>query len=466
MTRQRGQPFQGFEHLRRGSLEQAATADAEQRISAEKQVLTVVGNVTAGVAGHGDDLEPAGRKCNLDPVTVVDAVRGDSDAFVARRVDLDRFARTESGNAADVIGMVVGQQDRAQAKVPIVQHCLQGCGLAGIHRQGVAFAVGEQPDVVVVQGRNRPKSHGFHGGHYSASGGMSGRSMARKVAEPDGLAAAAASGISRGRTTFPGWAKTSRIERVKLAGRWISPVQPTGKLRAVHLVPRSIFELVELQHLLAGEWNLARARAALVASGPGLSIDPLAVGQARAISSHPEWTRLHRHGNGLAGDLRCLPDSLPFENDSMQLIVARHIVDVLGPGSGIEAELARILAPGGMLFLFGLNPLSPWRFWLSRQVRHGLLLPDYSSSGRVRSALVGCKLSIVRREFLGGAWPGNSRDASLTDSGPAGAIWEGAWLLAARKQRVGMRPIPLRAGRRRVPVNSALAQSPSRRVSP
>ncbi|MBX3696357.1 MAG: methyltransferase domain-containing protein [Dokdonella sp.] len=233
----------------------------------------------------------------------------------------------------------------------------------------------------------------------------------------------------------------------------------------MHLVPGSIFELAELQHLLAGEWNRVRTRAALVASGHGLLIDPLAAVRTSAISSHPEWTRLHLQGDGLGGDLRCSPDSLPFESDSMQLIVARHVGDMLDPGSGIEAELARVLAPGGMLLLFGLNPLSPWRFWLSRQVRQGWRLPGYRSAGRMRRTLDDCKLSVVGREFLGGAWPKRPLQTSPAGERLAGAIWEGAWLLAARKQRLGMHPIPLRAGRRRVPINHGLAQSPSRRLS-
>lgn len=233
----------------------------------------------------------------------------------------------------------------------------------------------------------------------------------------------------------------------------------------MHLVPGNIFELAELQHLLAGEWTRVRTRAALVASGRGLLIDPLAAARTSAISSHPEWTRLYLQGDGFGGDLRCSPDSLPFESDSMQLIVARHVGDMLDPGSGLEAELARVLAPGGMLLLFGLNPLSPWRFWLSRQVRQGWRLPGYRSPGRMRRTLDDCKLSIVAREFLGGAWPNLTLQTPLPEDRRMGAVWEGAWLLAARKQRLGMHPIPLRSGRRRVPINQGLAQSPSRRLS-
>lgn len=233
----------------------------------------------------------------------------------------------------------------------------------------------------------------------------------------------------------------------------------------MQLVQGNIFELAEMQRLLDCEWDLARKRAALVASGQALSIDPAAVRQHSRLSGHPDWIRLHLQGDGLAGDLCCLPHSLPFENDSLQLIVARHVGDALYPGSGIEAELARILAPGGVLYLFGLNPLSPWRFWLSHQTRMGRRLPGLCSAGRMRRILADHNLAVARGEFLGGAWPKTAADGSVAEWPASGAIWHGAWLLAARKQRVGMHPIPLRSGRRRVPLNQGLAQSPSRRAS-
>jgi SAM-dependent methyltransferase len=256
------------------------------------------------------------------------------------------------------------------------------------------------------------------------------------------------------------FAQTGVVTAVPLVQRCLK----SGNLKAVQLVPGNVFELAEMQHLLASEWNLVRTRVARIASGHCLSIGPAPLADHSGFASHPEWTRLHLQGDDLVGDLRCSPAALPFENDSLQLIVARHIGDALDPGSGIEAELARILAPGGVLFLFGLNPLSPWRFWLSRQARQGWRLPGRCSAARMRETLAALRLEIARREFLGGAWP--MTDGPAAERPATGAIWHAAWLLAARKQRTGMRPIPLSPGMRRAPLNHGLAQSPSQRVSP
>lgn len=220
-----------------------------------------------------------------------------------------------------------------------------------------------------------------------------------------------------------------------------------------------------MQSLLNREWNLVRRRAALVASGPCLSIAPLPAGREHRISSHPQRVNLHVDDNSLVGDLRCSPDALPLESASLQLIVVRHAVDMLDHDSGIEAELARVLAPGGALMLFGLNPMSPWRFWWSRRARHGMRLPHCRYASRMRRVLSGCNLTPARSEFLGGSWPASGTAERLTDEQTGGAAWHGAWLLVARKYREGMRPIPLRAGTNKVAMNRGLVQSPSRRMS-
>jgi hypothetical protein len=234
-------------------------------------------------------------------------------------------------------------------------------------------------------------------------------------------------------------------------------------LFAVQLVPDSVFALAEMQRLLAEEWTVVRKRAMQIAAGPALSLAPVAA--HGTLSSHPSLSCLHVEGGELAGDVRCMPDALPCETDSVQLIVARHVVDCLAPDSGIEAEFARILAPGGVLFLFGLNSLSPWRFWWSQQARRGLRVPRCSSVAHMRRALEQHELTSTDREFLGGTWPAGSSSTREFDADGHGARWHGAWLLIARKQRAAVRPLPVQSRGKRVTLGPALVQAPSRRAS-
>jgi len=78
------------------------------------------------------------------------------------------------------------------------------------------------------------------------------------------------------------------------------------------------------------------------------------------------------HGRGLhlirssagrwQGDAVCtLP--LPLPSEVFGTIVAQHVLYLNASGTDAElSELTRVLAPGGILWLFALNPLSPYRW--------------------------------------------------------------------------------------------------------
>jgi hypothetical protein len=150
----------------------------------------------------------------------------------------------------------------------------------------------------------------------------------------------------------------------------------------------------------------------------------------------------------------------------MQLVVVRHATDCLGRASGIEAELARIVAPGGLLMMFGFNPVSSWRLWWSARALEGLPAPAFRSARSMRKLLVEQKLLAGRSEFLGGVWPSRLPPHALPGASTSSGFWQGVWLLTARKQRFGMHPIPLTSARRRVGMNHGVLQSTSRRVAP
>lgn len=71
--------------------------------------------------------------------------------------------------------------------------------------------------------------------------------------------------------------------------------------------------------------------------------------------------RLQVNGEGWSGPLRCaLP--LPLANESVATAVVQHSVRVGRSGVGLIEECARVLVPGGRLWLYVLNPLSPYRW--------------------------------------------------------------------------------------------------------
>lgn len=103
--------------------------------------------------------------------------------------------------------------------------------------------------------------------------------------------------------------------------------------------------------------------------------------------------RLRQSGDGWQGDVACaLP--LPLPSETFATVVLQHVVPGGAASSALLAEAARVLLPGGRLWLFALNPLSPYRWhwrgcgltaseplsWRRHLRRHGLM-PEPVSQG-------------------------------------------------------------------------------------
>ena len=76
------------------------------------------------------------------------------------------------------------------------------------------------------------------------------------------------------------------------------------------------------------------------------------------LSASLRGIQLHRQGSGFAGSVRCeLP--LPLPTEAIGAVVLQHALET-GRDNLLE-ECARVLEPGGRLWLFTLNPWSPYR---------------------------------------------------------------------------------------------------------
>lgn len=146
------------------------------------------------------------------------------------------------------------------------------------------------------------------------------------------------------------------------------------------------------------------------------------------------------HGGGWTGDVRCgLP--LPVPNESIGTVVLQHVLLRGAHGDALLEECVRVLAPGGRLCLFALNPLAPYR-WRWRAA--GLHASEpLSSRRRLRAAgLTPDPLS----QGIGPRW----------QVGTSAELQQGAGLRAAYLLRAEKRRLPLTPVRARKPL--ALAQ--------
>lgn len=226
----------------------------------------------------------------------------------------------------------------------------------------------------------------------------------------------------------------------------------------VQMRSTTVFDRIEVRNLLALEWREAAARSVTVADGAALSLSGSAIREGK-LSKHPRLIRLHLEGDQLSGDLRSSLDLLPFESESMQLIIVQHVFDAAGIDCGIHEEVLRVLAPGGLLLVYGFNPLSSWRFWWLREALKGMPTPRWKTAGEVHRKLITTDCMNIQRDYLGGLWP---TDDTHPREAP-GYPWHAVWVISARKERAAMRPVPLRRRPKRVVLKPALAQLASRR---
>lgn len=167
--------------------------------------------------------------------------------------------------------------------------------------------------------------------------------------------------------------------------------------------PAAWFDAPAGQCLLQAEHaTLARALVARPAQQSWLWLAPLSAA-SKPLQLPPGGLRLHPGLAGWDGDVRCrLP--LPLADESIANILLQHVVQATH--DPLLGECARVLEPGGRLWLHTFNPWSPYRL---RWARNGLRTPSpLGLLGQLRAlGLTACEASGSR---LGPVWKVQTSD--------------------------------------------------------
>lgn len=83
---------------------------------------------------------------------------------------------------------------------------------------------------------------------------------------------------------------------------------------------------------------------------------------------HVYYCSDQRAGLGDGTCLQCDYHALPFESNSINLIILSHAIEFAKQPQQLLEEIYRVLRPGGQLLLFGFNRWSGWS--LVRRLRH------------------------------------------------------------------------------------------------
>lgn len=171
------------------------------------------------------------------------------------------------------------------------------------------------------------------------------------------------------------------------------------------------------------------------------------------------WTRMRLVGVRFRGDVKARADEpLPFADDAFGLVLLRHAVEVAPVPQALLQEACRVLAPGGVLAVTGLHPLSAWLPWVYWHRRHGVM-PALTSPLVLERWVRGAEFDIERVERVGHVWPNAGRRAR--GAHPLGGAY---WLIARKRRRVAILP-KLKPALVPAPVNVKLAPGARRDAS-
>ncbi|MFP6807526.1 MAG: class I SAM-dependent methyltransferase [Pseudomonadales bacterium] len=150
--------------------------------------------------------------------------------------------------------------------------------------------------------------------------------------------------------------------------------------------------------------------------------------------------------DGDSGPFMAQPAQLPFENDSVDVVLMHHMLDFIASPQDVLREAARVILPSGHLVIIGFNPYSLW----------GLLKPiaalgktppwngTFIPSGRLMDWMNLLNFKIDRAQYCMYGLPRSrvdtpdySKGLSRNINWPIGAVY----VIVARKQVGAMTPI-------------------------
>jgi len=161
-----------------------------------------------------------------------------------------------------------------------------------------------------------------------------------------------------------------------------------------------------------------------------------------------QWVTLRLMEGRLQGDVSASADEpLPFSDEAFDLILLRHALEL---GQLSLDEIVRVLAPGGLLVLTGVSPLSGWTPWWLWRTRGSAT--HAKSPLELAARLRRVEVLVERVQRVGQLLP-----LSNAPRGKTPGWLGGGYVLVARKKGPASAPIRLRPKPSTAPVRAGLA---------
>ncbi len=168
------------------------------------------------------------------------------------------------------------------------------------------------------------------------------------------------------------------------------------------------------------------------------------------------WITMKVEGSRYQGDVKAASDeSLPFVDDAFELVLLQHALEATALLRSMLDEVIRVLAPGGVLAITGVHPMSIWAAWIRWRTRgkpHALSMPL-----RLMLDLQQAGFEIECSQRMGCVWP-----SSVTPHDVSSKLFGGGYVIIARKRRRAVTPLRIQPSALQAPANVRLAPSTRR----
>jgi SAM-dependent methyltransferase len=168
------------------------------------------------------------------------------------------------------------------------------------------------------------------------------------------------------------------------------------------------------------------------------------------------WVRMQTDGSRYRGDLKAAgAECLPFVDDAFELVLLRYALEMTVLPMTMLHEVTRVLAPGGVLAITGVHPLSVWAAWLRWRARDNP--PVLSMPLRLMLDLQQEGFEIEQSQRTGCVLP-----SGITAHGIGSKMFGGGYVIIARKRRGAVTPLRIQPDRLQIPAGGRLSPSTRR----
>ena len=296
VIRQLREALQGVVQLREAAFEIPAATATEQHVAAEQYFRGEICDVVVEVAGNFEDGEHDAERVELEAIAFAQVIGDVRVVGMSPPIHRHVVYFAQSRDAADVVGVAVGAQNGIQLQAVRIQESQHWSGFAGINH-GSMLAVVYDPDVVVLQcGNGGDVEHGASGSWAMPNCNLSAQSLSEWFTTPQG-------------------------------GYVLAREQAYFDRTVSDMFGYNALQLGLQEHdFLRGNRMPLRFSA----------------------------------GNQAGNAVRLICTELPFDSDSLDLVLLPHVLEFSEQPHQALREVERVLMPEGNLIISGFNPRSLW----------------------------------------------------------------------------------------------------------